>query len=252
MKPWTLLDKLLWRFMRWATQFVIGPLKVLGLTPNQVTTISSVVNFTLAAVCFAQGEYKWILSGLFFLLLHSYFDFADGGLARSTGQTSNLGGWLDPRWDVIGAEATTVGIAVGVVRQNPDPIWLAVAGLALFGRMGTLSVVFDYHRAIYGKPEFIEKFNQDKKMKLLDKLIKEFITLKSFPFLFFGTYRYFLPLMVVFDQLKWLVAFVAVFYNLRWIIMFWAYAWTFDNRKTSLRVIRLLRQFVFPKTSKKR
>ncbi|MFC1727639.1 CDP-alcohol phosphatidyltransferase family protein [Patescibacteria group bacterium] len=252
MKPWTLLDKLLWRFMRWATQFIIGPLKKMGLTPNQVTTISSVANFTLAAICFAQGDYKWILAGLFFLLLHSYFDFADGSLARATGQTSDLGGWLDPRLDVIGSEAVTVGIAIGVVRLNPGMLWLSIAGLALFGRMGSLSIVFDYHRSIYGKTDFIKKFNQDKKMTLIDKAIKEFITLKSFPVLFFGTYRYLLPIVVLINQLKWLLLFTAVFVNLRWIIMFWAYAWTFDNRKTNLRVIKLLRRYVFPKNPQKR
>lgn len=244
MKPWTFLDKLLWKFMRWATGFAVRPLVFIGITPNQLTTLSSVINFSLAAFCFAQGTYRWSLVGLFFLVLHSYFDFADGTLARVTGKTSKLGGWLDPRIDIIGAEAIVVGIAFGVIRFNPGLFWLAVAAFAVFGRLGLLAIVFDYHRAIYGSSKFLEKFNASSKTTILDMLIKEFITLRSFPFLFLGTFRYFLFLAVIFNQLKLFLLTSAIFNNLRWLIMFWAYVMALREEKSNFEVIRILKTFI--------
>ncbi|MBI5465416.1 CDP-alcohol phosphatidyltransferase family protein [Candidatus Gottesmanbacteria bacterium] len=244
MKPWTFLDKLVWGIARWATRFILPPLISLGITPNQLTVASAIVNFTLAVFCFAQGKYEWNLIGLFFLLLHAYFDFADGDLARATGKTSKVGGWLDARLDVMGAEAVIVGIVVGVVRVNLNLLWLSIAALAVFGRLGVLAVVFDYEKTIYKSPQFWNEFAQDKKMTLVDRLVKEFITLESFPFLFLGTFRYFLPLMVFFGQLKWFVLISAIFNNLRWLIMFWAYAKAQGEQKSRLRVINLLGEYL--------
>lgn len=244
MKPWVLLDKLLWKFMRWATGFAVPPLVFIGITPNQLTTLSSIINFSLAAFCFAQGRYRWSLVGLFFLLLHSYFDFADGTLAKATGKTSKLGGWLDSRLDVIGAEAVVVGITFGIVRSNPGLFWLIMAALAIFSRLGVLAMVFDYQRTIYANSEFLDKFRKSRQMTGVDRLIKNLITLEPFPFLFLGTFRYFLPLMVILNQLKWFLLIMAVFNNLRWLVMFWAYGAALSDQKSNLRVIRLFKKYI--------
>lgn len=239
-----MLDKLLWQLMRWATKFAVQPLIFIGITPNQLTVLSSVINFSLATFCFAQGTFLGNLGGLGFLLLHSYFDFADGTLARATGKTSKIGAWLDSRLDVIGAEAVVVGIIVGVIRTNQSLSWLIIAALAIFGRLGVLAIVFDYERTIFKGPEFWEEFEKDKKMTFFDKIIKEFITLQSFPLLFLGTFRYFLSLMVVLNQLTWFLLITAIFNNLRWLIMFWAYSRALSEEKSKLRVINLLAEYL--------
>lgn len=244
MKPWTLLDKLLWRFMRWATQFVVRPLIFLKITPNQVTLFSAIINFSLATFSFAQGTYGWNIAGLFFLLLHSYFDFADGTLARAVGKSSKVGGWLDSKLDIVGAEAVTVGIVIGTIRSHPTPFWLLIAAGALLGRLGILSIVFDYANSVYKNWQFLDSFRADKKMTLADKIIKEFLTLESFPFLFIGTFRYFLPIMVLLNKLHWFVVIFALFNNIRWVIMFWAYAKAFGGDKTNIRVIKLLAKYL--------
>lgn len=244
MKPWTLLDKLLWQFMRWATKFSVRPLTFAGITPNQLTVLSSIINFSAAAFCFAQGTYWWNIAGLIFLLLHSYFDFADGALARAIGKTSKSGAWLDGRLDIIGAEAVAVGIIVGVIRSNPGLPWLLIAAAVVFGRLGVLTIVFDYERTVYSSSDFLEKFNQEKKMTIVDKLIKEFITFQSFPFLFIGTFRYFLTLAVILDQLKVFIVVSAIFNNLRWLIMFWAYAQALNGQKSRFKVVNLLAEYL--------
>ena len=244
MKPWLFLDKLLWKVARWATSFIIRPLVFIGITPNQLTTLSAVINISLAVYCFSRGIYRWNLIGLFFLLAHSYFDFADGSLARATGKVSKLGVWLDPKLDIVGSEAVIVSIVFGIIRFSPTPFWLIVIFLAIFGRIGILAVVFDYCRTVYGSRDFVDQFKKDHQMTKIDGLIKEFITLNSFPFLFLGTLRYSLFLAIIFNQLKWFLLVIAVFNNLRWMIMFWAYAMVLGDRKKNFRVIKLLKKHI--------
>lgn len=245
MKPWTFLDKLVWRIGRWVTPLIVRPLVVLGITPNQLTATSGLINFSLASFCFAQGTYRFSFLGLFFLLVHAYLDFADGDLARATGKTSKNGAWLDSRLDLVGAEAVSIGIAIGIIRSNPTLIWLVIVGIALFGRLGVLAVVFDYDRTIFKNYlEFWQEFARDKKMTFMDKIIKEFITMQSFPFLFLGTFRYFLPLMIVFNQLGWFVIISGLFNNFRWIIMFWVYTQALSGQKSHLRIINLVSHYL--------
>lgn len=244
MKPWNIIDKLVWGLARIATSFAIPFLASKGISPNQVTLVSALVNFSLAGFCFAQGTHGWSLAGLFFLLVHAYFDFADGDLARATGKTTRLGHWLDPRLDIIGAEIVVVSIIFGFLRFNQSFFWLIIVALVIISRVGLLSVVFDYHRAIYTDNRFRNDFKNDRKMTIFDKIIKEFMLLESFPFLFFGTFRYFLFLMILLNQFKWFLLTIAIFNNIRWIIMFWGYSLALGESKNNLRVINLLRTYV--------
>lgn len=239
------MDKLLWKVMKKASGLIIPPLVYLKITPNQLTAGSSIINFSLAAFCFYQGTFSGNIAGLFFLILHSYFDFADGTLARATGKTTKIGAWLDAKLDVLGTEIVLMSLVAGTLRTDPTFLWIVISSFAVFGHLGILSIVFEYDRFLYRETElFNERFNTGPKMTVFNWLIKEFITLRSFPFLFLGTFRYFLTLMLILNQVKLFLLIIAIFNNLRWVVMFWSYVLAGSENKTNQRVILLLREFI--------
>ncbi len=244
MKPWTFLDKLVWRIARFTTKFAVGPLKRIGITANQLTVLNSIIFIPLAVLCFAQGTYRFSLVGLIFLIVHTYFDFTDGALARANGKASKVGAWLDKQLDIISAEAILLGISVGVIRSNPFSIWLIVAFLAIFGRLGILSIVFEYDKTIYKSQcqSFLTAFRNNHSVNFFDYLIKELITLYSPFFLYLGTFRYLLFFAVIFDKLPLFLIITMVFSNIRWVVMFWAYASAISEKESSFEVIKLIKK----------
>lgn len=244
MKPWTFLDQLLWKVMVPLANLAVKPLSLLGITPNQLTLFNFLIFIPLSAFFFTQNNYFGNLLGLLFALIYSYFDHVDGLLARATGKTSKFGAWFDQRLDIISSGIILAGITYGFFQRDVSNFWLGVGILALFSQIGILSIVFEYERNFYHHPKLWENFKRNKKIANIEKVIMEFIFLKSFLFLFFGTLRYFLFVAVIFNQLIIFLLAWAVFNNLRWIIMVWVYATVLSGRKSTLKIVNLLREHV--------
>ena len=79
-----------------------------GLSPNQLTLIGLGLNI-LVALVIATGEYR--LGGVF-LLVASAFDMLDGAVARATGLTSKLGGFLDSTLDRYSEVVVYIGVLI--------------------------------------------------------------------------------------------------------------------------------------------
>ncbi|HEV2527455.1 MAG TPA: CDP-alcohol phosphatidyltransferase family protein [Thermomicrobiales bacterium] len=79
-----------------------------GLSPNQLTLIGLGLN-VLVALVIATGEYR--LGGVL-LLVASAFDMLDGAVARATGLTSKLGGFLDSTLDRYSEIVVYIGVLV--------------------------------------------------------------------------------------------------------------------------------------------
>lgn len=81
------------------SEFVLSTLgiwKCLGATPNFLTFLG----FVCTLIClwlFYQGSY-WCI---FFLFLRSYFDWADGQMARTTGPITTFGDYFDHLSDLV-------------------------------------------------------------------------------------------------------------------------------------------------------
>lgn len=80
----------------------------LGLTANMCTFIGLVLNAAVAAVI-ATGHAR--IGGIF-LLFASAFDMADGAVARATGTTSRLGGFLDSTLDRYSESLVFFGLLI--------------------------------------------------------------------------------------------------------------------------------------------
>lgn len=90
--------------------------------------------FALLAFLFYAGA-RPLLGGAM-LALSGFFDIVDGGVARATGRTSQLGAFLDSNLDRVSEVAVYLGIALGAL-ASPALVLLALS----------LSLMVSYARA---------------------------------------------------------------------------------------------------------
>ena len=111
----------------------------LGLTPNMVSTIGTVLSlFSAAAYAVALNQPLWLLLATILLLASGFCDTLDGVLARSYQQATPFGGFLDSLLDRYADAAVYAGVIIGGLC---NPIW----GLAALA--GSLLVSYSRARA---------------------------------------------------------------------------------------------------------
>ena len=105
----------------------------LKITPNQIT-ISRIIALPFAIASLYQDGTKWAyLSWLIFFLI-GLSDIADGKLARSSGQVTALGAFLDPVADKLMIASAMIPLSL----QGRLPWWATIAilvreiGITLF------------------------------------------------------------------------------------------------------------------------
>jgi CDP-diacylglycerol--glycerol-3-phosphate 3-phosphatidyltransferase len=94
----------------------------LGLSPNALTLIG----FAGTCVAALAAAYQWWLAAGILVLAFGIFDLFDGALARSTGQTSTFGAFLDSTLDRTGESLVYAGIAIGTALSFTTGLVLAV------------------------------------------------------------------------------------------------------------------------------
>ena len=114
----------------WAEKTV--PLcRALGLTPNQVTVMS--IFFGVLAVWALWAGWTAAFFATFFLSV--WLDYLDGCLARTTGQITELGDFLDHVSDVL----LTVGIVIVIAIRRGFPKAMApILAVALFASLANV------------------------------------------------------------------------------------------------------------------
>jgi CDP-diacylglycerol--glycerol-3-phosphate 3-phosphatidyltransferase/CDP-diacylglycerol--inositol 3-phosphatidyltransferase len=98
----------------------------LGVSPNTVTLVGTLGVTAGALVCFPQG---WLLAGVLVITAFVFSDMIDGYMARTSGQISPFGAFLDSTLDRIGDAAIFGGLAMYYVGPGDDRWW---AGLAIY------------------------------------------------------------------------------------------------------------------------
>jgi CDP-diacylglycerol--glycerol-3-phosphate 3-phosphatidyltransferase/CDP-diacylglycerol--inositol 3-phosphatidyltransferase len=111
----------------------------LGVSPNAVTLVGTLGVSAGALVCFPRG---WLLVGVIVISAFVFSDMIDGYMARTSGQISPFGAFLDSTLDRIGDAAIFGGIAMYYVGPG-DSDWKA--GLAIYCL--TMGSVTSYARA---------------------------------------------------------------------------------------------------------
>ncbi|MFI1732921.1 CDP-alcohol phosphatidyltransferase family protein [Streptomyces acidicola] len=102
------------------------------ITPNQLTWGAFLLGLA-SAVCFAFGDWRWLVAGAVVYHLSFVLDCMDGKVARLTGQGSVFGAWLDFVFDRIRVAVCGVALMAGQYQRTDDAlyIWLAAAVIGL-------------------------------------------------------------------------------------------------------------------------
>lgn len=81
----------------------------LGVTPNMVTVVGTIGVVAGAVIFFPRGQ---LLVGVLVITAFVFSDLIDGFMARSTGQVSSFGGFLDSTLDRLGDAAIFGSLAM--------------------------------------------------------------------------------------------------------------------------------------------
>jgi hypothetical protein len=119
--------------------------RALGMTPTHLTAMGALAGIAGGALLYDErlGAFAFAL-----LLLHGIFDSADGQLARTTGQVSELGRVLDGAAGYVTYGAIYLAIASSVLHRGGSSsilIWMLLAGIAT----ALQAQMYDYHRTAY-------------------------------------------------------------------------------------------------------
>ncbi|MCH7967132.1 MAG: NTP transferase domain-containing protein [Thaumarchaeota archaeon] len=95
-----------------------------GITPNQISILSTVIGL-VGASFFFSGEYFYLILGGILIHIHSIVDGCDGEVARLKLRQTKYGGWLDAVLDRYVDAAIIFGLAYGYWSMTGDTtIWI--------------------------------------------------------------------------------------------------------------------------------
>ena len=134
-------------FFRPLGSVVARPAAALGVTPIQLTIFSMLFGMTGGGLLYSE---RLAVAGFALLIIYSIIDSADGQLARTTGQVTELGRVLDGAGGYVTHAAIYLAITAGLLQRgegnnNSIIIWAALAAIANTAQ----AQMYEYHRHHY-------------------------------------------------------------------------------------------------------
>ncbi len=109
--------------------WLVAPVK--WITPNVLTMGAFLLGF-VAAYCFVQGDYLWLVAGAVVFHISFVLDCMDGKIARLKGTGSVFGAWLDYVFDRLRVVTCAVALMVGQYVRTDQYAYLWLAGVVVF------------------------------------------------------------------------------------------------------------------------
>jgi len=138
-----------------------------GITPNQISVLSTVIGL-VGASFFFSGEYFFLILGGMLIHIHSIVDGCDGEVARLKLRQTKYGGWLDAVLDRYVDAAIIFGLAYGYLSVTGDmTIWI-IGFSALIGTFLN-SYTSDKYDSIFKNGDMTKKskFRMGRDVRLL-------------------------------------------------------------------------------------
>ncbi len=138
-----------------------------GITPNQISILSTVIGLAGASFFFS-GEYFYLILGGILIHIHSIVDGCDGEVARLKLRQTKYGGWLDAVLDRYVDAAIIFGLAYGYWSVTGDmTIWI-IGFSALIGTFLN-SYTSDKYDSIFKNGDMAKKskFRMGRDVRLL-------------------------------------------------------------------------------------
>ncbi len=104
----------------------------LPVSANQIT-VASLATGLAASWCFAQGTHRLAVAGAIIFFVTYVLDHCDGEVARSRGETSTFGWWLDSLVDWIVHSAFFIALGISAMRNYGGEVWLWMGVIAALG-----------------------------------------------------------------------------------------------------------------------
>lgn len=157
-------------FYRRISTYITKILLILGVSPNQVTVLSAFPGILAGLFLLFEEPQYWILSALL-INLFLVLDCCDGEVARYTGRTSNLGGYLDLFNGLLVYDLVIICMTFGIHRMFNKDIFIFILGfLILLSTALTMQseLWMEKHRALHSititktinKKRSIEKYGR--------------------------------------------------------------------------------------------
>ena len=124
----------------WWTVWLVDPLAsrlvwlvapVRWITPNLLTMGAFLLGF-VAAYCFLQGDYPWLVAGAVIFHISFVLDCMDGKIARLKGTGSVFGAWLDYVFDRLRVVTCAVALMLGQYARTDNFVYVWLAGVVIF------------------------------------------------------------------------------------------------------------------------
>jgi len=112
----------------------------LGVSPNTVTVVGTLGVCTGALVFFPQG---WLLAGVLFITVFVFSDMIDGYMARTSGQVSPFGAFLDSTLDRVEEGLVLTAVAYRFALSGDE----FAAAMCVVVVLGSLTVSYTRARA---------------------------------------------------------------------------------------------------------
>ncbi len=138
-----------------------------GITPNQISVLSTVIGL-VGASFFFSGEYFYLILGGILIHIHSIVDGCDGEVARLKLRQTKYGGWLDSVLDRYVDAAIIFGLVYGYWSITGDTtIWI----IGFFALIGSFlnSYTSDKYDSIFRDGDMTKrsKFRMGRDVRLL-------------------------------------------------------------------------------------
>lgn len=143
--------------IRHVSKMVTPVLLRLPFTANQIT-MASLATGLAACWCFAQGTHRLAMAGGIIFFVTYVLDHCDGEVARSRGETSTFGWWLDSFVDWVVHSAFFIALGLGAMRVFGSDVWLWMGVIAALGCTINffLAVYFGFRERRNGEEEATE------------------------------------------------------------------------------------------------
>lgn len=196
----------------------LRPLIALGITPNQVTGVSTFVCGGAVILLLADARYWSGIAAILALLIGTLFDCLDGELARATNTGSRLGEWFDNMCDYIGQCMILIGLCLGVLLHYPRPLPIAACVIA-FASQAIMVRYTDMFGGLFGRREEFWTRCRAQRLTDVERIEAHIISADAPLMILFFSYRYPLVFCLLIGKPHWFLLYIGVVQLVRAIVL---------------------------------
>ena len=204
------------------------------ITPNQITFLNFIIFTPILAYLFFLGGFWNNMLALFIIVINTFFDVLDGGVARKKNMQSKLGEWMENGFDPLTQMIILFSITLHILIQYSGENWKYLALLPLLGQsmanmLGQkLNSEFGLDFAA-GNEQLYKLFTYRK--SFADNFLKNMLIPSNLIYSVFFTAKYYLLIGIFFNILHVTYIIFGFFILLRLLFLYLIFSLYYSNLK---------------------